>query len=152
MNDKLVTENDALKVQVAELTEKLDSFNKSDADDMKKSLDEAVQDKEKIVVELKDANDKIKSTEDELKVFKDKEEEILTEKKDALKKHYPETAELFDKAEAEYINTKFDEIQDKKKDSKNIGSDMMGPNKTVSKTESTRFNKMYGSKVEKKEE
>lgn len=148
MSEELQKQVDSLTKVNEELKKELDSFKKSNNDEVQKSLDEAVKAKDELAVELKDMKDELQTVKDELKVFKDKEAEILNSKRDELKKHYPETAELFDKADASYINKKFDEIQEKKEKAKDIGTDMFGPNgvKSASVEEQTRYEKVYGKK------
>jgi len=150
MSDELKIQNDALKLEIDTLTKELEKFKTSDADAKIKALETSIQDantaKDKLSVELKDVKDELDKVKADLKVYTDKEAVELNQRKDTLKKHYADFAELFDKADAEYINKKFDEMNNKSQ-KKDIGTDMFGVKaKEESKAEQERFNKMYGKK------
>ena len=139
-------EKDALKKKVGSIDEE-EKIKMLSAD-----LETSKTDLDKTKVDMKEVKDELKVAQDSLKVFTDKEEKDLKVKVDALKALHPEFADLFDKADAEYINTKYDESQKKDGNSKDIGADMMRVNSAAAKTNATNFNKVYGKKKPKGDE
>jgi len=133
--DALVIDNDALKKKVAD---------SKDAG-IQSKLDSAVSDSAKIKVDLKDTQDKLKVSEDALKVFTDKEDEAFSKVKEAVDEKYKD---VLDGAEMQkdWYQKKFDEMnkaKGNKENSRDIGSDMLRGVESA-KNEAGRINTYLG--------